>query len=116
MTPLRSKMIDDMQAAGLVAGTQALYLRAVRGLAKYYRRAPDQLSEAEVRSYLLHLRDHRGIAHGTFHPQHGGIQFLFTQTLDREWSLFSKKEFAHPSANVCLTSSLTPRPAQSLAG
>jgi len=115
MTPLRSKMIDDMQAAGLMASTQAVYLRAVRALAAHYRRAPDQLSEAEVRAYLLHLRDHRGIAHGTFHPQHGGIQFLFTQTLDREWSLFLKKEFARPSANVCPTSSLTPRPARSLA-
>ena len=115
MTPLRSKMIDDMQAAGLMASTQAVYLRAVRALAAYYHRAPDLLSEAEVRAYLLYLRDHRGIAHGTFHPQHGGIQFLFTQTLDREWSLFSKKEFARRSANVCLTCSPTPRPARSLA-
>jgi hypothetical protein len=109
MTPLRWKMIDDMQAAGLVAETQTVYLRAVAALAAYYRRAPDQLSEAEVRAYLLHLRDHRGVAHGTFHTQHGGMQFLFTQTLGREWSLFSKKEFALPSANVCPTSSPTPR-------
>ena len=115
MTPLRWKMIEDMQTAGLAAETQTVYLRAVAALAAHYRRAPDQLSEAEVRTYLLHLRDHRGIAHGTFHPQHGGIQFLFTQTLDREWSLFSKKEFARRSANVCLTCSPTPRPARSLA-
>ena len=66
MTPLRWKMIDDMQAAGLAAETQTVYLRAVAALAAYYCRAPDQLSEAEVRAYLLHLRDHRGVAHGTF--------------------------------------------------
>ena len=84
MTPLRWKMIDDMQAAGLAAETQTVYLRAVAALAAHYRRAPDQLSEAEVRTYLLHLRDHRGVAHGTFQTQHGGIQFLFTQTLGRE--------------------------------
>ena len=115
MTPLRWKMIDDMQAAGLAAETQTVYLRAVAALAAHYRRAPDQLSEAEVRTYLLHLRDHRGVAHGTFQTQHGGIQFLFTQTLDREWSLFSKKEFALPSANVCPTSSPMPRLVRSLA-
>jgi len=115
MTPLRWKMIDDMRAAGLAAETQTVYLRAVAALAAYYRRAPDQLSEAEVRAYLLHLRDDRGVAQGTFHTQHGGIQFLYTQTLGREWSLFLKKESALPSANVCPTSSPMPRRAQSLA-
>ena len=44
MTPLRWKMIDDMQAAGLAAETQTVYLRAVAALAAHYRRAPDQLS------------------------------------------------------------------------
>ncbi len=32
-------------------------------------RSPDELSEVEVRSYLLHLRDERGVAHGTFQPR-----------------------------------------------
>ena len=114
MTELRERMIADMTSAGLVPSTQARYIQAVRRLAAHYRRAPDQLTEAEVRSYLLHLRDQRVVAHGTFHPHHSGIQFLFAHTLDREWSLFSKKEFVHPSANVCPTSSPTPRPAQSL--
>jgi hypothetical protein len=54
------------------------------------------LAEEEVRSYLLHLRE-RGAALGTFKPHHGGIQFLFCRTLEREWSLFSKKESIHLS-------------------
>ena len=33
----------------------------MRGLAKHYHREPGELSEAEVRSYLLHLRDERGV-------------------------------------------------------
>ena len=115
MTLLRKRMIDDMVAAGLSANTQAAYIRAVRGLAKHYRRSPDQLSEAEVRSYLLHLRDERGVAHGTFQPYHAGIQFLFVRTLDREWALFSKKESVRPSAGACPAFCRTPRPAQSLA-
>ena len=115
MTELRERMIADMTSAGLVPSTQERYIQAVRRLAAHYRRSPDQLSEAEVRSYLLDLRDRRGVAHGTFHPHHSGIQFLFVHTLDREWSLFSKKEFAHPSANVCPTCSPMPRSARSLA-
>ena len=115
MTPLRMRMIDDMVAAGLSAGTQAAYIRAVRGLAKHYRRSPDELSEKEVRSYLLHLRDERGVAHGTFLPYHAGIQFLYVRTLDRDWALFSKKRSVRPSAAACLASCRTQRHAPSLA-
>jgi hypothetical protein len=58
-------MTEDMRVAGLAAGTQRIYLDGVRRLARHYRRAPDELSEAEVRTYLLGLRE-RGVALGTF--------------------------------------------------
>jgi Phage integrase, N-terminal SAM-like domain len=61
-----------------------------RRLAARYRRSPDQLSEEEVRGYLLGLRE-RGVALGTFKAYHGGIQFLYRRTLDRDWALFQKK-------------------------
>ena len=115
MSELRTRMIEDMTSAGLAASTKAVYIQGVRGLAAYYGRSPDQLSEAEVRSYLLHLRDQRGAARGTYQPHHGGIRFLFVQTLDREWSLFSKKESVRPSAGACPMCCRTPRHAQSLA-
>ena len=96
MTELRESMIADMTAAGLSASTKEVYVQGVRGLAAYYRRSPDQLSEGEVRSYLLHLRDECGVARGTYAPHHAGIQFLYTHTLDRNWSLFSKKRVRPP--------------------
>ena len=73
------------------------------------------LTEGEVRSYLLHLRDERGVARGTYAPHHAGIQFLYTHTLDRNWSLFSKKESARPSVDACPMFPPMPRRAQSLA-
>jgi hypothetical protein len=90
MTPLRLQMIEDMKSAGLAARTQAVYIDAVRRLAAQYRRSPDQLSEAEVRRYLLGLRE-RGVALGTFKAYHGGIQFLYRRTPDRDWALFQKR-------------------------
>jgi hypothetical protein len=83
-------MIEDMKSAGLAARTQAVYIDAVRRLAAQYRRSPDQLSEAEVRGYLLGLRE-RGVALGTFKAYHGGIQFLYRRTPDRDWALFQKR-------------------------
>jgi Phage integrase, N-terminal SAM-like domain len=63
MTPLRLQMIEDMKSAGLAPRTQAVYIDAVRRLAAHYRRSPDQLSEDEVRRYLLGQRE-RGVALG----------------------------------------------------
>jgi hypothetical protein len=114
-TELRNRMIADMRSAGLAASTQEVYIQSVRGLAAYYRRSPDLLSEAEVRGYLLHLRDGRGVARGTYAPYHGGIRFLFAHTLDRDWPLFLKKESARPSVSVCPLSYPMPKPGLSLA-
>jgi len=83
-------MIEDMILAGLAEGTQKQYVRAVWKLAAYYRRAPDQLSEEEVRAYLLDLR-RRGVARGTFQIAHFGLRFVYCHTLGWAWGLFGKK-------------------------
>ena len=87
MSPLRMRMIEDMTLAGLAPGTQTVYIQAVRRLAAHYRRSPDQLSEEEVRAYLLGLRQ-RGAARGTFKVSQYGLRFLSCHTLERVWGLF----------------------------
>jgi hypothetical protein len=56
-TALRKKMHQDLQLAGLSEGTQDVYLRAVRRLAVHFDTPPDVLNEAQVRDYLLHLKN-----------------------------------------------------------
>ena len=63
MSPLRARMIEDMSLAGLAGGTQKIYAQAVHRLTAHYRRAPDQLSEDEVRRYLL--EPEIWVSHGT---------------------------------------------------
>lgn len=114
MTPLRTRMIEDMTLAGFAARTQDVYIQAARRLAAHYKRSPDLLSEEEVRAYLLYLRDERGIARGTFKTNHGGIRFLFHRTLDRDWPLFSQKNAsARRGSSVCRPCSRMPRSAPS---
>src|SRR6266576_173670 len=115
MSPLRVRMIEDMKLAGLAASTQAVYIDAVRKLAARYRRSPDELTEEEVRAYLVGLRE-RGIARGTFKSNHYGIQFLYRHTLDRDWPLFSKKRFARRDRSACRSRSRTSRSAVCCAG
>ncbi len=49
-TGLRNRMLADIRSAGLAASTQEVYIHSVRGLAAYYWRSPDMLSEAGVRA------------------------------------------------------------------
>jgi site-specific recombinase XerD len=85
MTRLRQKMIDDMTLAGLSANTKRLYTDAVYGLAKHYMRSPDQLSEEEVRAYLLYVKDEKQLAEGTLRICYYGLKFLYMNTLGRPW-------------------------------
>ena len=55
MTELRRRMDDDMLVRGLADRTRETYLWAVTGLARFYHRSPDQISDEEVQAYLLHL-------------------------------------------------------------
>ncbi len=91
MSPQRVRMIEDMILAGLAERTRKLYVQAVRRLAAHYRRSPDLLSEEEVRSYLLGLRQ-GGVARGTFQTSHYGLRFLYQHTLGRAWALFGGKK------------------------
>ncbi|MGH8602611.1 MAG: tyrosine-type recombinase/integrase [Gammaproteobacteria bacterium] len=80
-TPLRQKMQNDMVLRGMAARTQESYLRAVSGLARYYRRPPDAISVHEVQSYLLYLLQERRLAPNTCHLVANGLQFFYRTTL-----------------------------------
>jgi hypothetical protein len=60
-------------------------------LAAHYHRSPEQLSEEDVRGYLLDLRQ-RGAARGTFKTSQYGLRFLYHHTLGRDWGLFGEKK------------------------
>lgn len=83
MTPLRRRMIEDMQLAGLTSGTQNAYVRSIEVLAKYYHRSPDQLTDEQIRNFFLYLMRERGLAKATLINYRAAIRFLFTNTLQR---------------------------------
>jgi integrase/recombinase XerD len=62
MTPLRQRMIQDLQLRGYAECTVRSYVRPVVQLAQFYHRSPDQLTEEEVRQYVVHLTTVRKVA------------------------------------------------------
>jgi len=94
MTPLRQKMIEDMQLRGLSERTQESYVRVVRQLAEYYRKPPDQLSQAELREYFLHLKNDKHLSRSSCTQALSGLKFLYEQTLRRQWPIL---DFIRPA-------------------
>ncbi len=87
MTPLRQRMLEDMQLRGLAARTQESYLGAVQQLALHFHRSPDLLTEDELRQYFLYLRNVKRVAPNTSNVALNAVKFLFVHTLHRPWPL-----------------------------
>ena len=86
MTALRQKMIEDMQLHGFAERTQKSYMQAVRQLAEYYKKPPDQISEEELRQYFLYLKNVKKVSRSTITLALCGIKFLFERSLQRQWA------------------------------
>ena len=57
LSALAVKMKEDLVLSGKRPKTVKAYLGAVRQLARFYHTSPDQLDEAQVRAWLVHLAD-----------------------------------------------------------
>jgi integrase/recombinase XerD len=89
MTELRRRMEDDMVARGLAERTRESYLWAVTGLARFYRRSPDQISDDEVQAYLVHLLRERQRSWSTCNVVAHGLRFFYHTTLKRDRATFA---------------------------
>jgi integrase/recombinase XerD len=87
MTVLRQRMIEDMKLRGLAANTQRGYLQAVSGLALYYNKSPDQLSDEELRRYFVYLTEEKHLSRSSCTVALCGIKFLYEYTLKQQWPL-----------------------------
>jgi site-specific recombinase XerD len=85
MTTLRQKMIEDMQLHSFAERTQDSYLRAVRQLAAYFNKPPDQISEEELRQYFLYLKNVKKASRSTMTLALCGIKFFYERTLQWQW-------------------------------
>jgi len=84
MTALRQKMIEDMQLHGFAERTQKSYMQAVRQLAEFYNKPPDQINEEELRQYFLYLKNVKGASHSTITLALCGIKFFYERTMKQQ--------------------------------
>ena len=96
MTPLRTRMINDMKLRNLSENTMDAYLRVVRQLAEFYNKSPDRLNKQQIKNYLVHLREEKRVANATYIQQLCALRFFYRNTLQRssliDSILFPKEE------------------------
>jgi integrase/recombinase XerD len=82
ITPLRQRMIEDMSARKLCAGTQRGHIRSCKRFAAFLKRSPDTATLEDIRGFQLHLAD-TGVTICTRNCIMTGLRFLFRVTLRR---------------------------------
>ena len=82
VTPLRQRMIEDMNARKLCAGTQRGHIRSCRRFAAFLKRSPDTATTEDIRLFQLHLAE-TGVSICNRNRIMTGLRFLFRVTLRR---------------------------------
>jgi site-specific recombinase XerD len=86
MTALRQRLIEEITLRGYSPKTTEAYVHAVAELARYYHRAPDGLTDSEVRAYLLHLHLKTAKAASTLNVAVSGLRFFYQRVLNRPFT------------------------------
>ncbi|OFV95353.1 MAG: integrase [Acidobacteria bacterium RIFCSPLOWO2_12_FULL_54_10] len=83
MTPLRQRMLEELQRRNFAPSTIRGYLRSVRDFAAYFHRPPDQLGPEQIRQFQLHMLRDQKLATGTVANRLAALRFFFKKTLKR---------------------------------
>ena len=86
MRSARERMIRQMKLRNLAPSTQKAYLASLRRLAQYTGEQLERIGLDEIRDYLLHLHEQRGLAPGSINAYARAFRFLYLQVLGRPWS------------------------------
>jgi integrase/recombinase XerD len=81
MTPLRKRMIRELELHRKSPRTIEAYVTAVAQLAGHYGRSPDRITLEEVRDFLHHLIAERKLAFSSCNQKLAGIRFFYRKVL-----------------------------------
>ena len=83
MTPLRQRMLEELQRRNRSSATIDAYISAVRDFAKYFHTAPERMGAEDVRRYQLYLLNEKKLAPNTVKVRMSALRFLYKKTLKR---------------------------------
>lgn len=83
MTPLRKRMIEEMELRNFAPYTVTLYVDNVARFARHFGKSPELLGREHVRQYLVYLVEERKLAWGTYNQALAALRYLYRWVLQR---------------------------------
>ena len=83
MTPLRQRMLEELQRRNYSQATIESYILAVKEFAEYFGKSPALLGAEDVRRYQLYLINEKKLAPQTVKVRMSALRFLYWKTLKR---------------------------------
>jgi integrase/recombinase XerD len=105
MTPLRQRMLEELQLRNLSEATSHTYLGVVERFAKHFGASPAKLGSDHVRRYLLHLLNDKKDTWATVQVNRGALKFLYVRVLKQAWF---DEEIATPKRRPRLPTVMSP--------
>ena len=85
MTPLRCRMLEELQLRNLSEITARTYVSSVERYARYFNKSPQKLGAEHVREYLLHLMHDNKAMPSTVLVNRAALRFVYVCTLKQKW-------------------------------
>jgi site-specific recombinase XerD len=83
MTPLRQRMLEELQRHNYSQATIESYIFSVKEFAEYFHKSPALLGAGEVRRYHLYLINEKKLAAKTVKVRMSALRFFYWKTLKR---------------------------------
>ena len=87
MTHLRKLMLEDLQRRNYSEDTIRSYIYTVENFARRFNCPPDRLGPRHIREYQAELFQKRNLSSGTVAIRLAALQFFYTKTLRKAWSV-----------------------------
>jgi integrase/recombinase XerD len=87
VTPLRQRMLEDLQIRRYSSTTIRIYLRCIAEFAQHFGKPPDRLGAEHIRQYQLFLVQEKKVSRPTFIQMVCALRFFYCHTLNRKISM-----------------------------
>jgi len=83
VTPLRRRMLEELQRRNYASETIRGYILSVKQFAEYFGKSPEKMGAEEIRRFQLYLLQEKKLAPGTVEMRMSALRFLYKRVLKR---------------------------------
>jgi integrase/recombinase XerD len=83
VTPLRRRMLEELQRRNYASETIRSYILSVKQFAEYFGKSPQKMGAEEIRRFQLYLLREKKLDPGTVEMRMSALRFLYKKVLKR---------------------------------